>query len=29
LTGSYHPLVVDPHAATNGTVSVLSFTPGG
>ena len=27
LTGSYHPLVVDPHAATQGTVSVVSFVP--
>jgi len=29
LTGSYHPLVVDPHAATQGAASTLSFTPGG
>jgi penicillin amidase len=29
LTGSYHPLVVDPHAALQGTANTLSFTPGG
>jgi len=29
LTGSYHPLVVDPSKATAGAVSVLTFVPGG
>jgi penicillin G amidase len=29
LTGNYHPLVVDPHAATQGTQAVVSFVPGG
>jgi len=29
LTGAYHPLVVDPHAATQGTTSTLNFAPGG
>jgi penicillin amidase len=29
LTGNYHPLVVDPNAAAQGTQTTLSFTPGG
>ncbi|HZP68222.1 MAG TPA: penicillin acylase family protein [Rudaea sp.] len=29
LTGNYHPLVVDPHAATQGNQTVVNFTPGG
>ncbi len=29
LTGSYHPLVVDPNAALQGTTTTVSFTPGG
>ena len=29
LTGSYHPLVVDPTKATAGSVKVVTFTPGG
>lgn len=28
LTGNYHPLVVDPNAATQGTQTTVSFTPG-
>ena len=29
LTGNYHPLVVDPHAAASGSTTPLSFVPGG
>jgi penicillin amidase len=29
LTGNYHPLVVDPNAAGQGTQTTLNFTPGG
>jgi len=27
LTGNYHPLVVDPNAATQGAQTTLHFTP--
>ena len=29
LTGNYHPLIVDPAAALQGTVTTVNFTPGG
>ncbi|HET8942311.1 MAG TPA: penicillin acylase family protein [Rudaea sp.] len=29
LTGSYHPLIVDPNAALQGTKTTINFTPGG
>ncbi len=28
LTGNYHPLIVDPNAATQGAQTTVSFTPG-